>query len=199
MKCLAALSALALGVSVATVVVMDASQAAAEDLFQPNSFSAMATDRHAARVGDSLTVVINETSTATNSNKTNSAKSNSLLGQLNIGSKSHAIQMAASNGFDGSAETSHAGKMLAQLSVIVDQVLPNGDLRVSGYQALNINGERTRIRLSGRVRSADISNNNSVLSTSLADAIIDYDGKGFVANGARPGIISRIFNWLGLI
>jgi len=199
MKCATPLSTLILSASLSMAALGDAGAGRAEDLYQPNSFSAMASDRHATRVGDSLTVIINETATASNSNKTSSAKSNSLLGQITIGSRSHALQLGASNGFDGSAETSHAGKMLAQLSVVVDQVLPNGDLRVSGYQALNINGERTRIKLSGRVRAADISNNNSVLSTNLADAIIDYDGKGFVTNGAKPGMITRIFNWLGLI
>ena len=182
------------------VALSAASPAArAENLYHGSGFSALAADRRATQVGDSLTVVINETTSATNSNHTSSSKATSLLGQLNIGSKNRSLQVGTTGAYDGSGETSHAGKMLAQLSVVVDQVLPNGDLHVSGYEALNINGERTRIKLSGRVRVADISSTNSVPSSSLADAVIDYDGKGFVANSAKPGFITRIFNWLGLI
>jgi len=79
----------------------------------------------------------------------------------------------------------------------VDGILPNGDLHVSGAQELNINGDKTNIRIKGRVRLADIAN-NAVLSNRLADATIDYDGSGFVSSSARPGLLTRIINWLGL-
>ena len=93
--------------------------------------------------------------------------------------------------------TGRSGGMVAQISVTVESVLPNGDLKVAGEQQLNINGDKTNIRIRGRVRQADISN-NAVLSNRLADAMIDYDGTGFVTNSAKPGLVARIFNWLGL-
>ena len=87
--------------------------------------------------------------------------------------------------------------MVAQISVTIVRVLPNGDFQVSGEQQLNINGDKTNIRIKGRVRQADISN-NAVLSTRLADAVIDYDGTGFVSRSAKAGFLTRVFNWLGL-
>ena len=179
----------ALGVAVLAV----SPHAFAEDLYRSSGFSGMASDRRASQVGDSLTVVINETATASNSHKTSSAKSNNIFGQIGLGALNRSLQLGGNNAFDGTGETSHAGKMLAQLSVVVDEVLPNGDMRVSGYQSLNLNGERTHIKLSGRVRAADITNQNSVLSNNLADATIDYEGRGFVANAAKPGVVTRIF------
>ena len=89
--------------------------------------------------------------------------------------------------------------MVAQISVRVDQVYPNGDLGVSGASALNISGERTNIRIRGRVRPTDISGSNTILSARLADAQIAYEGSGFVSRSARPGILQRIFGFLGIM
>jgi flagellar L-ring protein precursor FlgH len=63
---------------------------------------------------------------------------------------------------------------------------------------MNVNGEETTIRVRGRVRPADISRGNQVLSTRIADAQIDYDGRGFVSRNARPGLVHRLFSLLGL-
>ncbi len=179
---------------------LGAPQAWSENLFQASSFSQMASDRRAAGLGDTLTVIINETSAASNSNRTSTAKANGFLGQITLGNAlSRSIQLGGSNSFTGNGEINHAGKMVAQFSVLVDEVLPNGDLSISGSQSLNINGEKTHIRLSGRVRPADISSTNSVLSSNLADAVIEYQGRGFTTNAAKPGLVTRVFNWLGLI
>jgi len=75
----------------------------------------------------------------------------------------------------------------------------NGDLRVVGSQVLNLSGEKTVIRVRGRVRAADVSATNAVLSNRLADAEIDYDGKGYVSRSGKPGVLTRVFNWLGLM
>jgi flagellar L-ring protein precursor FlgH len=172
--------------------------AAGADLYRADHYSPLIADRRAEHVGDSLTVIINESSTATNATSNQAAKNTSIGGQITANSRNQALQLGLNNSFDGSGQTGRSGKMVAQLSVIVVEVLANGDLRVAGDQSLNINGDRTKIKLSGRVRSADISSTNSILSTSLADAVIDYDGKGFTASSAKPGIIAKVFGWLGL-
>jgi flagellar L-ring protein precursor FlgH len=89
--------------------------------------------------------------------------------------------------------------MVAQISAAVEEVLANGDLRVVGSQVLNLSGEKTVIRVRGRVRAADVSATNAVLSNRLADAEIDYDGKGYVSRSGKPGVLTRVFNWLGLM
>jgi flagellar L-ring protein precursor FlgH len=85
------------------------------------------------------------------------------------------------------------------MTLTVQAVLPNGDLVVGGDQWLDINGERTRVGVRGRVRTADIAADNSVISNRIADAQIDYGGRGFVSRSAKPGIITRIFRFLGLV
>lgn len=173
--------------------------ARAANLYTPSNFAAMTADRHAEKVGDSLTVIINESSTASNSAQNGATKSLNFSGQASTGTSGGSLAFGGASSFDGNGQTGRTGKMVAQISVVVDGVLPNGDLHVAGDQSLNINGERTKIHLSGRVRLADISSTNAVLSTSLADAVIDYDGKGFLASSVKPGLVTRVFNWLGLL
>jgi flagellar L-ring protein precursor FlgH len=176
-----------------------ASPALADDLYSHDNWASLASDRNADRAGDILTVLIFENAVATNSAQNGSAKQTRLEGDISAGSAFNESGALGFGGrFSGTGQTGRAGKMVAQLSVTVERVLPNGDLVVAGGQELKINGERTHIKLRGRVRRADIAN-NAVLSTRIADAAIDYDGTGFVSRSAKPGIINRIFNWLGIL
>jgi flagellar L-ring protein precursor FlgH len=175
-----------------------AAPAAAADLFTPGNWGAMASDRLASRVGDTLTVVIDETSTASDSATSGANKNSIFSGLLGGGATSYSGQLQLNSGFNGTGQTQRAHKMVAQISVVVDRVLPNGDLHVTGTQVMHINGERTNIRVNGRVRLADIASDNSVLSTRLAEATIDYDGAGFIDRNNRPGLLSRLFSFVGL-
>lgn len=177
-----------------------AGAAGAEDLFTPGGWPALASDRPAERVGDSITVIIDQSSVALNSARSGSSKSTKLSGQVSATpSYNWAGQAQVGGDFSGSGQTGRSDKLAAQISVVVDAVLPNGDLHVSGDQTLNITGEHVKIRIKGRVRRADIASNNTVQSTRLADALIEYDGAGFTSRSARPGVIGRIFNWLGVL
>lgn len=177
-----------------------ASAAMSEDLYRPGSWPALASDRTAARIGDSLTIVVFENATASNSSQKGSGKRTKLKGEIiEMGAPLEAGSVGIDTEFQGNGQTARSGRMVAQISVVVDDVMPNGDLRVSGRQILNINGEKTTIRVRGRVRPADISADNTVLSSRLADATIDYNGSGFISRSAQPGIVNRIFNWLGFL
>lgn len=174
--------------------------AGAEDLFHSQTFSALASDRSAAVVGDLLTVLVYENASASNSASTNTEKKNAadvLFGTGGTLDESASVRFGGSS--DNAGSTTRSGKMLAHIGATVDDVLPNGDLIISGDQELVIAGEHSRIRLHGRVRRSDISAANTVLSSRIADARIEYDGKGFAARGARPGVVSRIFSLLGLM
>jgi flagellar L-ring protein precursor FlgH len=173
--------------------------AIAANLYHGSSWSALATDRIAGQVGDSLTILIYEDSTASNTATNGSKRSSHVSGRVVAG---HAVDETGSisldGGFNGDSQTGRSGKMVAQISVTVDVVLPNGDLHISGAQMLRINNEKTNIKLRGRVRPADISSDNTLISSRIADAEINYDGSGFVTRGAKPGVVARIFAWLGL-
>ncbi|PVM82853.1 flagellar basal body L-ring protein FlgH [Caulobacter radicis] len=187
-------------VAALAVAITPIGPALASDLYKPSNWSAMASDRQAEQVGDTLTVVIYESSSATNSAQTGSRKNHRVSGDARSGSTGgKSAQLNLGGEYEGSGQTGRSGKLLAQISVTVDAVLPNGDLHVAGEQVLNINGDRTFIRLKGRARRNDISRDNAIVSSRLADVMIDYDGSGFVARSGKPGAAARIFNWLGLL
>lgn len=172
--------------------------AVASDMTRPGDWAALASDRSAHRLGDSLTVIIYENASASNSAKNGSKRSTRASGEISSTVHREGGELALGTSFDGDGQSGRSDRMMAQISVLVTQVLPNGDLRVAGEQSLEVNGESTRISVRGRVRLADISSSNTVLSTRLSEAAIDYNGAGFVSRSARPGLITRALNQLGL-
>lgn len=163
------------------------------------NWAALASDRSARAVGDVVTVVVYQTSQAADSATTQSSRASNIHGQVAGGpSFNESGHLDLASGSDNTGQTNRSGTMIAQISAVVGEVYPNGDFQIAGSQVLNIDGEKTTIRVKGRVRQKDISAENAVLSTRLADAVIDYDGSGFVSRSAHPGLITRALNWLGL-
>jgi flagellar L-ring protein precursor FlgH len=101
--------------------------------------------------------------------------------------------------FNGKGRIQRSGRLLAQLTVNVVGMESNGDLVIAGDQQIEVNEERQHIRLAGRVRPVDIDDGNTVLSSRIADARITYIGDGILGEKQRPGILSRILSWLGLL
>ena len=159
---------------------------------------ALASDRSASRVGDSLTVLVFESATASNASQRDLRKETRLAAEASTSpSNTHRAQGSLAGDFAGGGRTTRSDRMVASISVVVVDVLPNGDLRVAGEQSLLVNGERTQIRVAGRVRPADISGDNTVLSTRMAESDITYRGGGFDARASKPGIVYRILDRLG--
>jgi flagellar L-ring protein precursor FlgH len=174
--------------------------AAQAQLYRHDNWAAIASDRRAAEAGDILTVVVLESSTATNSVQAGSGRETRVEGSVSAGASfNESASLGVRGRYDGSGQTSRSGRMVAQISVRVEQVHANGDLTIAGASSLNIGGERTDIRIRGRIRQADISADNTILSGRIADAEIAYDGRGFASRSARPGILQRIFGFLGLM
>lgn len=189
-----------LSLFVLAAAVLASSPTGAQNLYKPGGWSSLASDLKATKVGDSLTVLVIENSTGTNSTQKGSRKGASVGGQLAYGdSYSEQARLALDGGTEGVGQTGRSGRMVAQITLTVDEVLPSGDLKVSGAHSLKINGETTLIRIRGRVRRVDIGADNTVVSSRLADAVIDYDGSGFISQTAKPGVLLQVFNWLGLM
>lgn len=166
---------------------------------QTAGWPALASDRIAAAPGDSLTVLIVEASSAATSAQSGSQRDTRLSGSIGAGGQiQESGSLSLQGGFDGRGQLSRSGRLVGQIGVVVQEVLPNGDLRIAGAQTIDIDGEQTAIRIDGRVRPADISGNNTVLSSRLADVRIVYDGDGALSRGGRPGPINRILSWFGL-
>lgn len=180
--------------------LLGSASANAESLYQESTFRPLTADNKAFRVGDSLTIQVFENSSATSSANTGTRRANDIsgsvthtgnrvVGQLGIG---------VSGDFDGGGRTQRANRLLATLTVTVQEVLPNKELRVAGEQLLTVNEELQKVNLEGRVRPQDISDGNVVLSTRLADARITYVGEGDVSERTRRSVWRRVFDWLGL-
>ncbi|QHJ01566.1 flagellar basal body L-ring protein FlgH [Xylophilus rhododendri] len=172
----------------------------AESLFREDGYRALAGDHKAWRVGDLLTVQVYEQSSASSSTDTSTERNNGLnLGIASVVSgRQRGGSIAQGGNFAGGGSTQRASKLLATLSVSVREVLPNGDLTVSGRQQLTVNQEHRMVDLTGRVRPQDISGDNVVLSTRLADARIDYLGEGDLSERQRRSWWRAALDWLGL-
>ena len=176
-----------------------AAAAPGQSLYEEKTFRPLTADNKAFRTGDVLTVQVVENAAASANADTGTRRTNNVSAQLNrpkLGPVNVGVGVAGD--FDGGGRTARAGNLLAQLSVTVREVLPNGDLRVSGEQLLLINEEHQRIVLEGRVRPQDISDANVVLSSRLADANITYVGQGDLADRQRPAWWRKVFDWMGL-
>lgn len=174
--------------------------AGAQSLYDEASFRDLTADRKAFRVGDVLTVQVIESAMATANADTGTQRNNNLSVDASISRPSdHGLKASASVGsdFDGGGRTQRAGKLVAQLTVSIRDVLSNGDLVIVGEQQLTINDERQRISLTGRVRAQDISDTNVVLSTRIADADIVYVGEGHLADRQKPAWWRRLFDMAG--
>ena len=181
----------------AAMVLLMAASAQADQLYTGDGWAGVASDNKAAGIGDIVTVVIFEAASATNRVGTRSGKDTSLNGGLSVGGIDESISFGFDSRFRGIGETERSDRFVASMAAQVVDVLPNGDLVVEGRQNLLINGEKRDIEVRGQVRRVDITPDNTVASSRLANAMINYDGKGYVTRSAKPGLINRIFSFLG--
>lgn len=185
-------------VMVAAILCSVPSIAFADDLYKGGTWSTFASDNKAANVGDMLTVFVYENAEATNKVQNRSSKRTDIGGGISAGSLNESGNLNLSGGYTGSGEVSRSEKLVASISVYVVERYPNGDLLVEGKQTLNVNGETTTIGVRGQIRPSDVTSDNAILSSKIANAQIDYDGKGFVSRSAKPGILNKIFSFLGI-
>jgi len=170
----------------------------------PNVF--LFRDLKARNVNDILTIQISESSTASNSANTStkkdgdvSIKAPNVFGLENGNSALNFANMLTGSSalsFAGQGSTSRTGQLQAFVSARVVSVMPNGDLAIEGIKEVTINRERQILRIRGLVRSRDITPNNVVLSSGIANMEVVFDGKGIVSDANKPGFLYRFFTWI---
>lgn len=173
--------------------------AMAESLYKESSYQSLASDRSLYRVGDTVTVMVFENSSASASADTTTEKSGGIGAIIKLPRSDKSADISLREDFEGRGKIQRSGKLLAQLSVTVQEVAKNGDLLIKGQQLLEINNDKQNILLEGRVRPQDISEFNTVPSSRIADAKISYVGEGVLAQKQTPGLLSIIFTILGLL
>ncbi len=146
-----------------------------------------------------LTVVVTEVASASASARTSADKEESVFGRINQpDERPWNLDLSFGNDFDGGGQIQRSGKMLARLTVMVQSVDAHGNLSVLGEQNIRVNNEEQRIALSGVVRPEDIGPDNTVASSRIADANIDFKGEGVLARKQSPGLLTKLFDLFGL-
>ncbi|MBX2989602.1 MAG: flagellar basal body L-ring protein FlgH [Bacteroidetes bacterium] len=158
-------------------------------------------DQKATQVGDAVTVLILESTSAVNDAKTETSRGSDISLSANAtlpsgSGKSVSGGVGTGNQFKGEGSTSNRGSVRAKISAQVDSVLANGNVIINGSRSITINGEEQILKISGIVRPSDIMPDNSVYSFNIADAKIMLQGEGSLTKVQEPGWLTKIFHWL---
>ncbi len=176
--------------------------AASGSLYHVSTSQSLFADFKARRVGDTLTVLLVEETSASNSASTSTSRDSSvelldpIVGGRPVTSSGTPIlntDISSSQSFAGQGQASQSNSLEGSIAVTVSDVLPNGNLIVQGEKWIKLNRGEEFIRLRGIVRPVDISAVNSVLSTQVADAELAYGGSGQVARSTAQGWLAKFF------
>ena len=171
-------------------------------LYEATSGLTLFSDVKARRVGDMLTVRLNERTQASKSASTDASKDttvdtgNPLLFGDTVTRNGKDIlsnEWETEQSFAGSGSSSQSNRLDGNITVTVAEVYPNGNLLVRGEKWLTLNQGEEYVQVTGIVRPADIGTDNSIPSFKVADARITYSGNGAVAESNQPGALARLF------
>lgn len=180
----------------AVPVARTAQRGVSGGVFSSDALS-LTSDARAYRVGDVVTVILQETTQAskragTSFNKGSSA-SVAPLGALGKTFGKTGLDISADRSFKGDSTSTQQNALSGALTVIVQEVLPNGLLRVSGEKNMTLNQGEEFLRLKGYIRAADVDADNQVSSLRVANARIAYSAKGVLADANSAGWLTRFF------
>jgi flagellar L-ring protein precursor FlgH len=165
-------------------------------------------DTRALRVGDLMMINIDEAADASGAASTNLNRSSAgqtgfsaLMGLVPALKKAYPqldtknlFNFSSTEAFAGAGNTSRNGTLSGTIAVRVAREMPNGDLFLEGTKVVMINTEEYHLYVSGLVRPTDIQQDNSVLSSRIADAQIEFTGRGDVADQQRKGWGARLLD-----
>jgi len=171
-------------------------------LFQQRGIS-LFEDPKPHRIGDILTVLLQESTSASKSAGTSSKKEDdismavpTIFGRpvTNNGDNLFEMNIAPEREFSGEADSSQSNSLTGEITVTVVDVLPNNNLVVQGEKWFTLNQGKEYIRIAGVVRPQDVSPDNTLASSKLADAQIAYSGEGFLADANNQGWFGQFMN-----
>ncbi|MBL4942759.1 MAG: flagellar basal body L-ring protein FlgH [Colwellia sp.] len=172
-------------------------------LFKENYVNNIYSDSKAHRVGDIISVILSESTNAKKNAKTDLKKQNMTtldaiagLGGAPVTINGQAVQFGLNQNtlFKGDSKTDQGNSLSGDISVHVLKVLSNGNLMIRGEKWITLNNGDEYIRLTGVIRSKDIGANNTILSTKIANARIQYAGTGAFADTNEQGWLTKFFN-----
>jgi flagellar L-ring protein precursor FlgH len=175
-----------------------------------DSSRSLVADFRASRVGDLVMVRVDESPEAQGDAETSMDRTSSMsMGMPQLFGFAQAIAKASpglnlsdvfdvmgKSNFDGKGETTRTSRVQAAMAVRVKKQLPNGDLFVEGTKVLMVNEEELHIYVSGVIRPEDIAQDNSVASSVVADAQIEFVGRGVLTDNQHQGWLTRLLTQL---
>ena len=167
-------------------------------IFQ-GGYTPLTSGGRAGQVGDIITIQLVERTAATKSNAAGTQRDGNIgltppaTGPLSLFNPSD-IAMGGGQQFKGKGDASQSNALSGEVSVTIAAVYPNGTMLVRGEKLLTLNRGDERVQISGIIRAIDISPDNRVLSTRVADANIRYVGKGEIARASQQGWLQRFFS-----
>ena len=167
-------------------------------IYSPGHSVAYFEDPRAHRVGDVITIRLNEAFNASKTAATQTQKdSSATIGIPLFGGKAPINGVTSydnTRAFKGNGTATQQNALTGSITAVVTEVLPNGNLLLSGEKSLQLNQGEEFVRVSGVVRASDIASDNSVTSDRIADARISYNGRGAIDASNKQGWLARFFN-----
>ncbi len=171
-------------------------------LFNVRKTASLYDDSKPRGIGDIITVTLDEATKAAKSSDADLSKKNdasmdplSVGGKpLTVGEYNFSYGLKNDNKFSGSAAANQSNSISGSISVEVIEVLANGNLMIRGEKWLTLNTGDEYIRLSGTIRPQDIDYDNTIASTRVSNARIQYSGTGTNKDMQEPGFLARFFN-----
>ena len=164
-----------------------------------NGYAPLTSGNRASMVGDIITIALVERTQATKSNSASTDREGSIsltgpsTGPLDFFNPSDA-RASGNLEFGGSGSAAQSNQLSGEISVTIAEVFPNGTMLVRGEKLVTLNRGDEYIRISGLVRQQDITPDNRIASTRVADARITYSGSGEIAVASRQGWLQRFFS-----
>jgi flagellar L-ring protein precursor FlgH len=181
----------------------------AASLWPTGSDRGIFADRRASRTGDILTVVVSETANATTAQTKSANRDSSLedaIGQFIFSAAASgrftskgefpASSASGKSTYSGGGSVNNSQSLTARAAVLVTDVLPNGNLVIEGARMVTFSGETQYVVLHGLVRPDDISPANTILSSNVADARVEFVTEGTLTDAQKRGWLSKLYEKL---
>jgi flagellar L-ring protein FlgH len=183
------------------LIMLPGVAAEATSLYNPDRARSMFTERKARAVGDVITVQIIESTIASQDadsdvQKQVSAQAEGGSGLFGLFDRIPKATLGGSVSHKGSGSTTRSSRLVSTITCRVVAVTPNGQLVVTGERSVRVNADTQTVRFQGVVRPEDVDTANSVPSSLVADAKVEVVGKGPISRLSRPGILTRVFEFL---
>jgi flagellar L-ring protein precursor FlgH len=178
----------------------------ADSIYPVEGAGSIYTEKRARRVGDVITVLIQEINQASQAASSKNQKDASIaiaagsgfIGGNVMANSADQIGVGAKTFHQGQGTSTRSSKIIGQMTAKIISVLPSGNYLVEGTRYVAVNDEKQTIEVVGEIRPDDINSDNTVFSTRIANAKIKVTGTGPASETAKPGILTRLLSWLGL-